>query len=145
MAIISKQNLLNLEKNGSILEYVDISSITFQEPEQQLSNSSITVEMSVKEFSFKDRLIDNDYVQNPNIIEKKDFERIRNTPLDMIDKFDNENDTFFDLDDQRPVVDISPVDNTIKNITNLTSKKLLNKISKTASARSPVSKTYKAG
>ncbi len=145
MAIISKQNLLNLEKNGSILEYVDISSITFQEPEQQLSNSSITVEMSVKEFSFKDRLIDNDFVQNPNIIEKKDFERIRNTPLDMIDKFDNENDTFFDLDDQRPVVDISPVDNTIKNITNLTSKKLLNKISKTASARSPVSKTYKAG
>lgn len=145
MATISKQNLLNLEKNGSILEYVDISSITFQEPEQQLSNSSITVEMSVKEFSFKDRLIDNDFVQNPNIIEKKDFERIRNTPLDMIDKFDNENDTFFDLDDQRPVVDISPVDNTIKNITNLTSKKLLNKISKTASARSPVSKTYKAG
>jgi len=145
MAIISKQNLLNLEKNGSILEYVDISSITFQEPEQQLSNSSITVEMSVKEFSFKDRLIDNDFVQNPNIIEKKDFERIRNTPLDMIDKFDNENDTFFDLDDQRPVVDISPVDNTIKNITNLTSKKLLNKISKTASARSPVSKTYNAG
>jgi hypothetical protein len=145
MAIISKQNLLNLEKNGSILEYVDISSITFQEPEQQLSNSSITVEMSVKEFSFKDRLIDNDFVQNPNIIEKKDFERIRNTPLDMIDKFDNENDTFFDLDDQRPIVDISPVDNTIKNITNLTSKKLLNKISKTASARSPVSKTYKAG
>jgi len=145
MAIISKQNLLNLEKNGSILEYVDISSITFQEPEQRLSNSSITVEMSVKEFSFKDRLIDNDFVQNPNIIEKKDFERIRNTPLDMIDKFDNENDTFFDLDDQRPIVDISPVDNTIKNITNLTSKKLLNKISKTASARSPVSKTYKAG
>jgi hypothetical protein len=145
MAIISKQNLLNLEKNGSILEYVDISSITFQEPEQRLSNSSITVEMSVKEFSFKDRLIDNDFVQNPNIIEKKDFERIRNTPLDMIDKFDNENDTFFDLDDQRPVVDISPVDNTTKSITNLASKKLLNKISKTASARSPVSKTYKAG
>jgi hypothetical protein len=56
-----------------------------------------------KDFSFKDSLMEQDFLQNPNIVDKKEFSRIKNSKLELNDKFDNLNDPFFDLDEKRSV------------------------------------------
>ena len=70
-------------------------------------NTEILGELSIVEtdikanFSFKDRINDIEYLQNPNIIEKNSS-NIKNNPVNLSDKFDEIGNPLFELDDNLP-------------------------------------------
>ena len=79
------------------------------------------LEMAVsKDFSFKDSLMEQEFLQNPNIVDKKEFNRIKNSKIELNDKFDNVDDPFFDLDEPRDNVSgrIRNKNNTLNKVTN---------------------------
>lgn len=51
-------------------------------------------------FSFKNNVMDNEFVQNPNIFEGKDFNELKNNLLNPKDKFIEQQSGFFDLDEE---------------------------------------------
>jgi hypothetical protein len=57
--------------------------------------------ISQKDFSFKQTTRNEEAVANPNIIEQKDFKKFNNEYDKPDDKFPNENDPFYQLDDAR--------------------------------------------
>jgi hypothetical protein len=57
--------------------------------------------ISQKDFSFKQTQKNEEAVANPNIIERKDFKKFNNEYDKPDDKFPNEDDPFYQLDDAR--------------------------------------------
>ena len=51
-------------------------------------------------FSFKNNVMDNEFVQNPNIFEGKDFNELKNNLSNPKDKFIEQQSGFFDLDEE---------------------------------------------
>ena len=71
--------------------------------ESMLSNIGISVvAMDEKDFSFKNDEKNIELLQNPNILQKKSFKKLKNTKKKIKDKFSNEDDPFYELDDPRP-------------------------------------------
>lgn len=67
-----------------------------------LSNIGITIEaMDEEDFSFKDYEKNTELLQNPNILQKHSFKKLKNKQLRIEDKFSNEDDPFYELDDPR--------------------------------------------
>jgi hypothetical protein len=67
-----------------------------------LQSLSITVEqIDQKNLSLKQLSSDKEYVKNPNILERKDYQKFENEYDKPDDKFPNENDPFYQLDDHR--------------------------------------------
>jgi hypothetical protein len=67
-----------------------------------LQSLSITVDqIDQKNFSLKQLSSDKEYVKNPNILERKDYQKFENEYDKPDDKFPNENDPFYQLDDHR--------------------------------------------
>jgi hypothetical protein len=140
MPTILRKKFIDLNVQQINLKYVDVSSITIDGYEGGNTNYPVSIDTTPKNFSFKNNLADNEFVQNPNILEEKDYSRIKNVPLDMVNKFDNQDDPFFDFDEQRPVFETSRFGpNLIKKDT---IRKVARKMSSTSIARSPKSKTY---
>lgn len=140
MPTILRKKFIDLNVQQINLKYVDVSSITIDGYEGGNTNYPVSIDTTPKNFSFKNNLADNEFVKNPNILEEKDYSRIKNTPLDMVDKFDNKDDPFFDFDEQRPVFETSRFGpNLIKKDT---IRKVARKMSSTSVARSSKSKTY---
>jgi hypothetical protein len=54
-----------------------------------------------RDFSFKQTQKNEEAVANPNIIERKDFKKLNNDYDKPDDKFPNEDDPFYQLDDAR--------------------------------------------
>ena len=119
---IKKQNLSKIEQTiiVTIEPPFDVNS-NFTDAKYELPIETLAVS---KNFSFKENLMDTEFLQNSNIIDKKQFSRIKNSKLELADKFDNENDPFFDLDDKKDNV-FSTIENN--NTLNKVNTKLKNK------------------
>ena len=149
MPTILRKKFIDLNVRQINLKYVDVSSITIGGYEGGNTNYPVSIDTTPRNFSFKNDLADNEFVQNPNIFETQDYSRIKNVPLDMVDKFDNQDDPFFDFDEQRPAFESGPFSQTFQSgpfssnvIQKQTIKKVARKMSSTSIARSPKSKTY---
>ena len=122
---IKRQNLSNRENKKLIKLRVPFdvnANFINQAPEIPLK-----IEVSSKNFSFKDNALQMESLQNPNIVDSQEFDRIRNSKLELTDKFDNQNDPFFDLDDSIDIV-YSP-----KKIRNNSLDKITKKIKNSSS------------
>jgi hypothetical protein len=86
---IFKANFLKVQKSGV----------------ETLGEKSITVEKSELFPSFKKLSEDNEFIQNPNIVEAGKFGDLKNKKSDLQHKFDNENDPIYDLDEDHSKVD----------------------------------------
>ena len=158
MPVVKKQRFRKQSNNGGLRKHVDLSSVGFEDLDDGNTNYPVSIDATPKSFSFKNNLADNEFVQNPNIFETQDYSRIKNMPLDMVDKFDNQDDPFFDFDEQRPAFESGPFSQTFESgpfsqtfqsgpfssnvIQKQTIKKVARKMSSTSVARSPKSKTY---
>ena len=92
-----------------------------------MTNSSISIETDSADFSFKKKLLDQEVVQNPNILETDNFLKLDNSPSLSKNKFDDELDPFYDFDEER-----SKVESTEKLNTNRQkASKVMTKINKT--------------
>ena len=47
-----------------------------------------------------------EFLQNPNIVDLNEFNRIKNSKLELNDKFDNVNNPIFDFDEQRDILSL---------------------------------------
>jgi hypothetical protein len=83
-----------------------------------LSNMSITiVSMDEEDFSFKNDPKNIELLLNPNILQKKSFEKLKNNKAETRDKFDNEDDPFYELDDpqdsnEKQKLTVNTIDNS---------------------------------
>ena len=122
---IRRQNLSNRENKKLIKLRVPFdvnANFINQAPEIPLK-----IEVSSKNFSFKDNALQMESLQNPNIVDSQEFDRIRNSKLELTEKFDNQSDPFFDLDDSIDIV-YSP-----KKIRNNSLNKITKKIKNSSS------------
>ena len=140
MSTIKIEKFIEQNVHSVNLKYVDFLTYTGDSSTYEIVDFPISVEVSSKDFSFKNNLADNEFVQNPNIFETQDYSRIKNMPLDMVDKFDNQDDPFFDFDEQRPAFESVPLGSNV--IQKQTIRKVTKKMASTSIARSSKSKTY---
>jgi len=76
--------------------------------EAMLSNMGVTiVAMDEKDFSFMNDEKNIELLQNPNILQKRSFKKLKNKKTNTIDKFSNEDDPFYELDDPRDSRDVT--------------------------------------
>ena len=92
----------------------------------------LQLDSSSRNFSFKDDLPEIESLQNPNIVDSIEFNRIKNSKLQLNDKFDNQNDPIFDLDDSSDVI-YSDTKNKSNNLSKVTTKIKNRKLGNTAS------------
>jgi hypothetical protein len=76
-----------------------------------------------QDFTFKQTLINEEAVENPKILEAKDFNRFQNDRIPAKDKFFNEDDPFYELDDAREKNEAS-----VDNFYNINKNQLLSDI-----------------
>lgn len=90
--IFNKNNLsskLDTKKSGTALDVM-------------LSNMGVSiVAIDEEDFSFKNDEKNIELLQNPNILQKSSFEKLKSKKTKTIDKFSNEDDPFYELDDTR--------------------------------------------
>ncbi len=90
--ILNKNNLsskLNTKKSGTAFDIM-------------LSNMGVTIEaMDEEDFSFKNDEKNIELLLNPRILQKNSFKKLKNKQLRIEDKFSNEDDPFYELDDPR--------------------------------------------
>ena len=109
---IKRENLAKQEKRKILTKKAPF------DPNANFTNADTSYDLPLldvavsRKFSFKDSLVEQEFLQNPNIVDKKEFDRIKNSNLELNDKFDNVSDPLFDLDEARDVVT-----STIKNNT----------------------------
>ena len=92
----------------------------------------LQLDSSSRNFSFKDDLPEIESLQNPNIVDSIEFNGIKNSKLQLNDKFDNQNDPIFDLDDSSDVV-YSDTKNKSNNLSKVTTKIKNRKLGNTSS------------
>ena len=109
-------------------------SLTIATPEKETPSFSIAPLPS--DFSFKQMSVSRDFVENPNILETEDFKVLKNSSLNIEDKFNEIDNPFYDLDEAPNALQKIQKDN-IKQI-----NKISKKIKSTNSFRSSNSKTY---
>jgi hypothetical protein len=107
---IKRENLPNREKRKLFKQTLpfDINA-NFVD---NMYEMPLQIEVFSKNFSFKDDISKIESLQNPNIVDSRDFNRITNSKLELNDKFDNQNDPLFDLDDS---IDVLYSANKFKN------------------------------
>ena len=92
------ENLREEQKNKSRTFFkLDISGNLSEK--ENLGQSSITVQQSKKDFSFKDESSDSEIIENPNLINAKESSKLKNQTLSTQNLFDSEEDPFYDLDE----------------------------------------------
>jgi hypothetical protein len=98
---------LNLLKvNGTISETLDTDGYGLNCAEilasEILASLSITIdEVEQQNFSLKKISKDKEFIKNPKILEQKDYRTLENEYDKPDDKFPNEDDPFYQLDDYR--------------------------------------------
>lgn len=68
---------------------------------QKLGERTITLEASTKSFSFKKVNDDSEMLLNSNILDKVESMELKNKKSSLTQKFDNENDPIYDLDEAK--------------------------------------------
>ena len=70
----------------------------------KIENLSISFVKGKKDFSLKTLSKDKEFIQNPKILELDNYSKLENTQDTPDDKFSNEDDPFYQLDDERSEV-----------------------------------------
>lgn len=111
---ILKSNITNKDKRRKMRFSLDLSSFISQTSEDELANKSISIETTTADFSFKKKLLDQEVIQNPNILETDNFLKLDNSPSLSKNKFDDEADPFYDFDEERSKVESTKKPNANK-------------------------------
>ena len=80
------------------IKKLDLSKLNIN-PMQSLGDRSIVIENSELFPSFKQMLKNEENIENPNILSPKQFSQFKNKSSSIEEKFDNENDPIYDLDE----------------------------------------------
>lgn len=80
------------------IKKLDLSKLNI-DPIQSLGERSIALENSELFPSFKQMLKNEENVENPNILSPNQFFQFKNKSSSIEEKFDNENDPIYDLDE----------------------------------------------
>tara|TARA_R110000851_G_scaffold126345_1_gene257684 strand:+ start:4084 stop:4509 length:426 start_codon:yes stop_codon:yes gene_type:complete len=136
---ISKSTYNSRKTQEKLTFSLDLSSFASQTSEDELTNSSISIETTTADFSFKKKLLDQEVVQNPNILEIDNFLKLDNSPSLSKNKFDDESDPFYDFDEERSKVESMEKLDTNKQ----KASKIVSKLSKTKFKFNKNIKNYK--
>ena len=68
---------------------------------KEIENLSISFIKGEKDFSLKTLSKNKEFIQNPKILEIDSYSKIENTNVNAKDKFSNEDDPFYELDEAR--------------------------------------------
>ena len=67
-----------------------------------LTEIGVTIDaMDQADFSFKNDAKNIELLENPNILQRRSFSKLKNKKTDIRDKFNNEDDPFYELDEPR--------------------------------------------
>ena len=108
-----------------VRKYVNLGNQKSKSIDDAISKESITFEKQDKNFSLGSMSTELMIIENPNIIEDKNFTRLTNKKQLADNKFDNASDPFYELDVKRSQVETNPkLDITVSD---KTKQKILNK------------------
>lgn len=94
---ISKTNFKGIKQ-----KIIDLELDFLEEQETNvLGNFSISQSPAPANFSFKKINNEIESIQNPNIVEEKEFNVLKDSPLSLNDKFSELDDPIYNLDEQR--------------------------------------------
>ena len=116
------KNLQDINQGKQLVRTINLGSISIEPEEDRLGKLSITVEPTGNNFSLKDISTDMELIENPNILDDKTL-NLKNSNIETKDKFDEQEDPFFDLDEQVDKVS-EMANNSAKNKTRATISKL---------------------
>ena len=85
-----------------------------QDTVEKLGERTITLESPDKSFSFKQVNDDPETLLNSNILDRSGFAGLKNKESSLEQKFDNENDPIYDLDEGRSELDNKATNNDRK-------------------------------
>ena len=80
--------------------------------ESILGENAITITKEKKDFSFKNIDADGENIQNPKIVDKESFDKLRNKNITLKDKSDEIDNPIYELDEDRAIIES---DGGIKN------------------------------
>ena len=80
--------------------------------ESILGENAITITKEKKDFSFKNIDADGENIQNPKIVDKESFDKLRNKSITLKDKSDEIDNPIYELDEDRAIIES---DGAIKN------------------------------
>ena len=97
---ISKTNFKGIKQ-----KIIDLELDFLEEQETNvLGNFSISESLAPANFSFKKINNEIESIQNPNIVEEKEFNVLKDSPLSLDDKFSELDDPIYNLDEQRTLL-----------------------------------------
>jgi hypothetical protein len=103
------------------LEFIESKTDT-----ENLGDLSITFDNTDFNFSFESENSDLEPLENPNLLNKSENQKLKSSLVSPKDKFDEDNDPFFDIDEN------IPISNTpIKNVNTRKLKTVASKLVKT--------------
>ena len=116
------RRILNKNKIASELNTKKINSGIYD----ILTKIGVTIDaLDQSDFSFKNDMKNVELLQNPNILQKKSFSKLKNEKVNIRDKFSNEDDPFYELDEPRDsinakiqTIDLLDKDDLLSDITN---------------------------
>ena len=97
---INKKQLANLENLNTVVKKIDLN-LSIAEVEEVVGQSSITIEETPAAFSFKNLDLGREFVQNPNILETQDFDRLKNDKASLEKPFSEITDPIYNFDEAR--------------------------------------------
>ena len=101
-----------------VRKYVNLGNKKSKNIDDAISKQSTTFEKQDKNFSLGSMSTELMIIENPNIIEDKDFTRLTNKEQLADNKFDNASDPFYELDDERSQIEtIEKLDITVSDRT----------------------------
>ena len=116
------KNLQDINQGSRPARTLKLNLIPIESEESRLGKQSITVELADNSFSLVGSPTDAEFLENPNILDAETL-KIKNANIKPKDKFDEQEDPFFDLDDQVDKV-IQIKKNPIEKKTQVTISKL---------------------
>ncbi len=116
------KNLQDINQGSRPARTLKLNLIPIESEESRLGKQSITVELADNSFSLVGSPTDAEFLENPNILDAETL-KIKNANIKPKDKFDEQEDPFFDLDDQVDKV-IQVKKNPIEKKTQVTISKL---------------------
>ena len=97
---INKKQLANLKNLNIVVKKIDLN-LSVAEVEEAVGQNSITIEETPASFSFKNLNLGREFIQNPNIIETQDFDRLKNDKASLEEPFSEITDSIYNLDEAR--------------------------------------------
>ena len=82
------------------------------------TDQNFSIDPSSSDFSFKSNSMELEGLQNPNLLEQSDFNKMQNKDLLLQDKFSELSDPIFDFDEAPPIVNSLATADESKQIVN---------------------------